>query len=309
VERSTKNEAQQTRNTSVSLLTIFRRRRRRLCFLVLCNVTEQILSSILHPSLSMNPQVLAIIALLCLSHFATAFIAIGRRPFSFSSAANQRSSASLLSFHASSSSSLESSPNWKPLKKELDSLPVFCVANGKGQPLQYDVGRTPQAFFFCDVDNALAELKTAKQETSMIAEELDIIPFPLGTAFQLYYDQQAAMIVPSRRALTAAGAPPNVNPLGQQVPLFGCMDISMPDEETGRPVLPLFMDASEAQDAVDEALGAAKSDGEGVRKDEFEIVSLSLDKAVELLCASSETAFQFMPPKSSIRYIGEYLSD
>ena len=33
---------------------------------------------------------------------------------------------------SSDKNSLESSPNWGPLKKELDALPVFCVADKEG---------------------------------------------------------------------------------------------------------------------------------------------------------------------------------
>jgi len=131
---------------------------------------------------------------------------------------------------------------------------------------------------------------------------LDLIPYPLGKAFQMWANDKA-VVVPSKSAIMAAGAPPNANPIGQQVPLFACMDI-MQEMEDGTAVLPLFLDLDEANAAMDQALEV-----DGGSSDDFEVVSLSLPRAVELLATVPETpAFQFMPPMASVKYIQEYLS-
>ena len=112
-----------------------------------------------------------------------------------------------------------------------------------------------------------------------------------------------AVIVPNRQAILEAGAPPYTNPIGQNVPLFACMDIAQETPE-GKSILPLFLERQDAQDAVAEAV---LTDGGSL--DEFEIVSLSLNRAVEILATNPEsTAFHFIPPASSMRYIKEYLS-
>ena len=79
----------------------------------------------------------------------------------------------------------------------------------------------------------------------------------------------------------------------------------MQESPEGTPVLPLFMVHSEAKAAVAEAI---KADGGDPEK--FELVSLSLHRAVELLATVPDTpAFHFLPPKESIEYIEKYLQD
>mmetsp|Transcript_45624 Transcript_45624/g.68833 ORF Transcript_45624/g.68833 Transcript_45624/m.68833 type:complete len:244 (+) Transcript_45624:57-788(+) len=204
-----------------------------------------------------------------------------------------------------SAAELFSSEGWKPIEEELDTVPIFTCANEKGQPLQYSVDVNdesfPVPFFYTDVGDALEELEKAREETKM-GDKLDIIPFPLGKAFQLWATDKA-VLVPSKTAIQQAGAPPGANPLGQQVPLFACMDI-MQEGEDGKPVLPLFFVLEEANIAVKEA-----TEADGGSADDFEVVSLSLPRAVELLAGVAEgPAFQFIPPQSSIKHIQDYLS-
>jgi hypothetical protein len=203
----------------------------------------------------------------------------------------------------SSPQEMFNSPGWQPIKKELNSLPIFCCANEKGQPLQYTVNaETTMPFFYCDVKSAEDELMKARQELPPdITQNLGIIPFPLGDAFELMANNQAA-IIPSASSIEAAGAPPGTNPLGQQVPLFCCMDI-MQETPEGKNVLPLFMVKEEAEQATREAV---QSDGGNMA--DFEIVSLSLPRAVELLATVPDAPeFHFLPPRDSIAYIQKYL--
>ncbi len=92
--------------------------------------------------------------------------------------------------------------------------------------------------------------------------------------------------------------------MGQKVPLFACMEIAQ-ENEKGKPVLPLFFELDDANDAVKQAVS---SDG-GNEKD-FEVVCLNLPEAVSLLANEVEesTAFLFIPPTSSIKHIQDYLS-
>ena len=109
--------------------------------------------------------------------------------------------------------------------------------------------------------------------------------------------------MPSQAAIDSAGAPPGSSPLGQQVPLFACMEI-MREDEAGKPALPLFFVYDEAKEAMGAALALdGPQDG-----DEYKIVGLSLQRAVQLLATVPETpAFQFVTPAASATYIRNYL--
>jgi hypothetical protein len=202
------------------------------------------------------------------------------------------------------SADLFESEGWKPIEADLNKLPIFTVANQEGKPLAYTVETKDNSytapFFYVDIDDALEELQKAKDSTGL--EGLDLVPYPMGQAFQLWASDQA-VIVPNKQAILQAGAPQGTNPVGQQVPLFACMDI-MQETEDGRGVLPLFMVLEDANVAMEQALEA-----DGGDKSDFEVVSLSLSRAVEMLATVPETpAFQFIPPSSSVKYIQEYLS-
>ena len=213
----------------------------------------------------------------------------------------------------SSPQALFDTPGWPPIKQDLDKVPLFTVATKEGHPLAYTIETAqdesyPVPFFYCDIDVAQKELEQSIQvmkETSTddnSAEGLGLIPFPLGQAFELWANDKA-VIVPSKTEIQHAGAPPSVNPIGQQIPMFACMDIMEERADDGKGVLPLFMELQDAQGALKEAVEA---DGGSI--DEFEIVSLSLNRAVELLATVPDTpAFHFIPPSRSIQFIEEYL--
>ena len=165
------------------------------------------------------------------------------------------------------------------------------------------MGSGPIAFFYCDIDDAKEELVKARKETKL--EELDLIPFPMGDIFESRV-QQKCMIIPGKKALSAAGAPEGSNPLGQQIPLFGCMKI-MQETQDGEKVLPLFMDFDEAQDAMEMALQMDGGDSAG-----FEVVGLSMERAIEQLSGNTEgeaPAYQFIPPSTSLKHIEETLAN
>ena len=209
---------------------------------------------------------------------------------------------------ANSANDLFSSEGWRPIQKGLDRVPIFTCANQAGTPLAYTIEMKDQTytvpFFYCDVDDAQIELKKAMQAgTDLVVDgTIGLIPFPLGKAFQMWA-QDEAVIIPSARAIVQAGAPPGSNPIGQQVPLFACMEMMQTDEDGTGAVLPLFMDLEEANAAV---RSAVEMDGGDVN--DFEVVTLSLQKAVQLLATVPESpAFQFVASSKSLRYIEEYL--
>jgi hypothetical protein len=200
---------------------------------------------------------------------------------------------------------LFASEGWRPIQDDLDQVPIFTCANQEGKPLAYTVEMKDQTytvpFFFCDVDDAQIELEKATEGTGL--DEIGLIPFPLGKAFQMWA-QDEAVIIPSARAIMQAGAPPGSNPIGQQVPLFACMEIMQSNEDGSGAVLPLFMDFEEANAAV---VSAVEMDGGNVS--DFEVVTLSLQKAVQLLATVPETpAFQFVASSKSLKYIQDYLA-
>lgn len=198
--------------------------------------------------------------------------------------------------------SLFASPGWAAIKKELDFVPTFCVANREGQPIEYEMNGVPLAVFYCDVEAAKAELAEAMAGLKD-TDGLDLIPFPMGTAFQLATEGKAKL-VPSAKAMAAAGAPPGADPVGQEVPLFACMEI-MREGDDGTPRLPLFLDVDEATAAMQAAL---EDDEPGAEP--YNIVGLSLGKAVQMLATVPETpAFQFVTPSSSVTHIQGYLAD
>lgn len=215
------------------------------------------------------------------------------------------------SVRAAPNNDLFQSPGWESIRKELDQVPVFACANAEGQPLKYRVDMKSKnddasgetsfevPLFYTHVEDALKELEEAKKNTPMTG--MDINPYPLGGIFELWATDRA-VIVPNKQAIMQAGAPPNANPMGQNVPLFACMEIAQ-EAENGKPVLPLFLELEDANEAVSQAV---KMDGG--KAEDFEVVGLSLPEAVNLLTNSEETAFHFVPPSSSLKHIRDYLS-
>jgi hypothetical protein len=189
---------------------------------------------------------------------------------------NHRSSVIVAADKPGSTEDLFASEGWQPIKKNLNQLPIFAVATAEGNPLAYEIETDGKTFsvpcFFCDIEEAKKELEDTKKQ-KMYAEGIDLVPFPLGEALELWAKDEA-VIRPSNDAILQAGAPPGTNPIGQQVPLFAFMDI-MEEDENGQGVLPLFMVLEDANAAL-----AAAVEADGGNVDDFEVVSLSLNRFV-----------------------------
>eukprot|EP00316_Scyphosphaera_apsteinii_P013265 CAMPEP_0119330974 /NCGR_PEP_ID=MMETSP1333-20130426/79433_1 /TAXON_ID=418940 /ORGANISM="Scyphosphaera apsteinii, Strain RCC1455" /LENGTH=209 /DNA_ID=CAMNT_0007340461 /DNA_START=94 /DNA_END=723 /DNA_ORIENTATION=+ len=197
--------------------------------------------------------------------------------------------------------SFTDSPSWPPLRRLLDALPVFTVANEEKKPLQYEVDGQPMAIFYADVLAAKNELEAARHQHPDL--NCDLIPVGLGAAYTLSCVGKASL-VPSITELTAAGMPAGMPAVGQELPLFACMEMSRETEEGGT-VLPLFMSFEDCEAAVKQA---READGDG---SDLEIVGLSLPSVVEHLSsiADDRPTFTFVAPTRSTDHIREYVGN
>lgn len=199
----------------------------------------------------------------------------------------------------SASRALFTSAGWPALRQKLDSLPVFTCANEEGQPLQYEVEGNPSAMFYASLEDAQRELASSREMFPTLA--VDLIPVGLGNAFQLSCEGKA-QLVPGTAELTAAGAPAGAQVMGQQLPLFACMEMSQPGPG-GAPQLPLFMSYADCAAAVSQATAVDNPE------EKLEIVGLSLDSVCERLQGQQDGAFAFVPPSRSLEFIREYLEN
>lgn len=204
--------------------------------------------------------------------------------------------------------SMFESEGWKSIVSDIERFPLFSIATSEGNPVAYQitVGKEKTfdiPFFYCDVTEALAELEKAQSNSSKATDgkDLKLIPFPLDQAFKLWCDDKA-VIIPSKASILQAGAPAGTNPIGQRVPMWACLEISEEQEGGLPPKLPIFMALDDANAAVMEAV-----EGDREKADDFEVVCLSLDGAIEQLVNVPEESpsFHFIPPSKSMKYIEE----
>lgn len=180
-------------------------------------------------------------------------------------------------------------------------MPLFTVANEKGQPLNYEVNGKDVAIFYADVEQAKEELKASVEQFPTMG--CDLIPVGLGGAYQAVCEGKA-VLVPGLAELTAAGLPEGAPTMGQPLPLFACMEMSREGPD-GTPILPLFLAHSDCKAAVDQATSTDLKEGD----EQLEIVGLSLPSVVERLSkvADETPAFQFVAPSASAAHIRDYL--
>lgn len=187
---------------------------------------------------------------------------------------------------------------WDPLKQSLNAVPTFACTNELGQPLQYNIGSKALGFFYTDIHAAQSELVKAQQESNLSGTNLKITPFPLGDIFEMGI-QQKAVLIPSQESMEAAGAPVGINPVGQQVPLFGCMQMVQTLED-GTMNVPLFLSRFEAE----EAMGMATANMAEGDKSMFQVDVVPLAGAIQMQANSrGERSFTFVSPTSSMQYL------
>ena len=195
------------------------------------------------------------------------------------------------------------SDKWPALQGVLDALPVFTVANGDGQPLQYQAqgptGAGQLAIFYTDVKAAEAQYKVAREQFPDLG--CDIASVGLGFAYKLASDGKA-MLVPGVADLVGAGAPEGAQPMGQELPLFACMELKRDaegDADNG-PKVPLFVSHADCAAAISAAPGGPL---------EIDVV-LSLQSYVEELAGlddPSKGEFAFVPPSAALQHVASYV--
>ena len=194
---------------------------------------------------------------------------------------------------------------WPALQKELDELPVFVLANAKGEPLQHDADRgQPMTILFADLFRAEAELANANRLYPDL--NLELLPVGLGDAVRRCQDG-SAMLVPSQNELAAAGLDQAEAGI---VPLFGCTKIMQPRRSNPElKAMPLFLSAADARSALDAALnasGVVVPDGMSAQGVGLDVLCIPLQKACELIVTGQETRFEFYAPTRSLEWVQDY---
>lgn len=187
------------------------------------------------------------------------------------------------------------------LLEELNELPVFVHCNEQGNPLEYERDGKPLALCYADCGEAQEAL--AQNRKAYPGLGLRLVAIGLGDA----YERKAAggaVVVPGSAALDAAR-----NPSGEAwddgtIPLFGCLQMTMPNAY-GETVCPLFMCPDDAERAVGNAKPPTQQPGDDPAGFDLTIVCISLDRALDLVTRRSAGAvgFQFVPPAASVAWL------
>ena len=193
---------------------------------------------------------------------------------------------------------------WPALQAELDQLPVFLLANAKGEPLQH-TGATgkPTVIFFADLFRAEAELANANRLYPDLG--LELLPVGMGDAFRRVQAGDA-MLAPSQNELAAAGLDPD----DSAVPLFGCPKLMQPRRSDPQLLaMPLFVSSSDARAAIDAALnvsGVVVPEGMTAQGVGLDVLAITLQTVCELIVSGQETRFEVYATSASLEWLQEY---
>ena len=192
---------------------------------------------------------------------------------------------------------------WPTLQQELDALPVFVLANAKGEPLQQvSPTGTPILAFFADLFRAEAELANANKVYPEIG--LSLLPVGLGDAFART-QAATAVLIPSQNEVSAAALDPQAD--AGVVPLFGCTKMMKPSASNpDKQVMPLFMSHGDTKVALDRALSGFTPEGMEAETANLDILCIPLAKAVDLIVTGTETRFEFVAPSKSVEWVKSY---
>jgi hypothetical protein len=192
------------------------------------------------------------------------------------------------------------SPAWPSIQAQLDALPVFSIGNQDGKPLQYQVNGQPKAVFYADIAAVKSELDAVKANNPELG--CDVVTVGLGSAYALTLAGKASLM-PGVAELTAAGMPEGMPAIGQDLPFFGCMELTR-ETEGGGSVVPLFMSFQDGQAAAAEARQAGSPN--------LQMSPFALPSIVEHLSALPEDAppeFGFVAPTASTEHVKFYVGD
>ena len=202
---------------------------------------------------------------------------------------------------SSSSPPLTDSAEWPSVQTVLDEVPVFTMANEEKKPLQYQVNGQPMAMFYADVNAAMDQLYSIKKQYPDI--DNDLVPVGLGAAYKMSCEGKACL-VPGVPELTEVGMPEGMSAVGQELPLFACMEISK-ETDDGDAVTPLYMSYADCEAAVKEAEKVAETEDD----DPLEVVGLSLPSVVEhfLSVKEGKPKFAFVTPSRTNEHLSSYV--
>ena len=151
------------------------------------------------------------------------------------------------------------------------------------------------AIFYTDVAAATEQYVAARDTFPDLC--CDIVTVGLGSAYKLSCEGNA-MVVPGAADLRGAGAPEGAQPMGQELPLFACMELR--HEGDDGPKVPLYVSHADCAAAVAQAPG---------RSLEIDAV-LSLQDIVQELAGLddlSSSEFSFVPASAAMQHISSYV--
>jgi hypothetical protein len=198
--------------------------------------------------------------------------------------------------------------SWPALQEELDALPVFVLANAKGEPLQHSGEGTPTTICWSTDTSRMfrAEAELANANRLYPDLNLQLLPVGMGDAFRRV-QEGSAHIVSSQNELAAAGLEATEDSI---VPLFGCTKIMQPRRSNpDLKAMPLFVSSADARSALDAALNAsgfAEPPGMSAQGVGLDILAIPLQKACELIVSGQETRFEFFAPSKTQEWLEDY---
>ena len=189
------------------------------------------------------------------------------------------------------------SSGWPLLQGVLDKVPVFTVANSEEQPLQYQVGDQKLTVFYADVKVATKEYMTARDQYPDLG--CDIISIGLGNAYKLAVAGEA-VIVPGMAELVGAGAPEDAQALGQELPLFACMEMKLEGDAGAK--VPLFMSYDDCAAAI-----AQESSADAPMQINAVLSLQSLVEELAELADPTSGEFALQVPSASVQHGASYV--
>lgn len=192
--------------------------------------------------------------------------------------------------------------SWEELEKELNELPAFVCCNSAGAPLTYEREGQEFGVFYTDVNGANEALRSA--QTAYPELGLELVAIGLGDAVSRR-KAGTAVIVPGANALRSAADPSGASWNAEDVPLFGCLQMTMPRPNGGAAAVPLFVDPKDAELAVANAKPPQRGPDDDPSGFDLTIVCIALDRAIELVVSGQvdNPGFMFVAPQSAMAYL------
>lgn len=205
-----------------------------------------------------------------------------------------------------------SEERWKPIKYQLDSVPVFYCGVEGVQPKDLPFP------CFVDLDDARAHLGSLRggkgfggggggaAEKSEGDPEPKLIPMLLGDAYENAAVGHSTLRPSSgdRRAAAELSGVENMGEDASLVPVFGIKTLVRSGADGGGVVTGLtdrlYFDAAQARGILEQVKDRYESEDET-----YELFAVSLSKSIEYMILDEDADFRFdyVPPESSMAYL------